>query len=352
MAIHYLYEDPKSELCQGDLLWKSEGLIALIREYFPYYADHDDYKYFMIITQTCDLVRRDGVHCASPYITLAAVKPLRSALLMEAAKHQDNWQRETHIIGNKAKDKLIIFLESLFDNNKAGFFYLHPDETVQIHEPCCAFLQLSISFHSEHYDAILKSKVAQLKEPFQAKLGWLIGNMYSRVATTEWNSEKPSEPLSTQVSQTLKRTFVTIEEDRIREAIADLKRNGGLEGRSAQEIADYVKKKRLISRYNKFRDKAIEVLSGIKISEPLRPKVSYALNNDAVFKQAVLTVLTPPGEGAPDLPTEQKAEAIIRLVTERVSAALTDETLPGREKYLGALIRQLLDDATLKKLLS
>src|SRR4051812_31689281 len=106
MATHYVYDDPKPELSQGDILQKSDGLLGVIRPYFRYYADHEDYKYFMVLTQTCDLVRRDGGPCASPYITLAAVRPLRHALLTEAAKYQEGWQREERVIGDKAKVKL------------------------------------------------------------------------------------------------------------------------------------------------------------------------------------------------------------------------------------------------------
>jgi hypothetical protein len=204
----------------------------------------------------------------------------------------------------------------------------------------------------ESYDAILESKIAQLKETFQAKLGWLIGTMYSRVATTEWDIEKPTELLSGEISKILKRTFITVEEDRISEAVADLKREGLFEGRPPKEITDYVTKKRLISRYNQFRDKAVAVLSGIKIAEPLRPKVSYAVRNDQDLKQAVATMFARPPEGSPDPLPEEKADAILRLVLDKVSAALTDETLPGRQKFVGGLVRELLDDAILKKLLS
>ncbi len=116
---------------------------------------------------------------------MAAIRPIKDVLLMEAAKHQHVKLQATNIVGNKARDKLAMFLESLMDNNKAGLFYLHTDPSLDITEPYCAILQLSISLPAEHYDKCLRAKIAQLKEPFQAKLGWLIGNMYSRVATTE-----------------------------------------------------------------------------------------------------------------------------------------------------------------------
>ncbi len=354
MATHYVYDDPKPELLQGDILQKNDALLGVVRNYFPYYADHNDYKFFMVVTQTCDLVRRDGGACTSPYITIAAVKPLRLALQMEAAKYQDGWQRETRVIGDKAKVKLVMFLESLIDNNKSGYFYLHEDQSVGISESCCAFLQLSISLHSaEHYDIVLGAKIAQLKESFQAKLGWLIGSMYSRVATTEWNIEKaPSERLSAEVSRVLNRTFITYEEDRISEAVADLRREGAFGTKTPAEIAEYVKRKRLIPRSTQFLNRAIDVYLGMKISEPLRGKVNFAIRSDGELKAAIAAVMAPPPEGQPELTSEAKVDAILKLVAERASVALNDETLPGREKYVGGLMRELLGDAVLKKLLS
>src|SRR4051794_16336673 len=49
MATHYVYDDPRPELSQGDVLQKSSDLLGVIKTFFPYYADHEDYKYFMVL---------------------------------------------------------------------------------------------------------------------------------------------------------------------------------------------------------------------------------------------------------------------------------------------------------------
>jgi len=49
----------------------------------------------------------------------------------------------------------------------------------------CAFLLLSIALRAEHYGALLEAKIAQLDDIFAAKLGWLTGNLYSRVGTPD-----------------------------------------------------------------------------------------------------------------------------------------------------------------------
>ncbi len=54
MSTHYVYKDPDHELCQGDILRKAPPLLDLIKEFFPYYATNEEYKYFIVLTQTCD----------------------------------------------------------------------------------------------------------------------------------------------------------------------------------------------------------------------------------------------------------------------------------------------------------
>ena len=60
----------------------------------------------------------------------------------------------------------------------------------------------------------------KLKEPFQAKLGWLIGNMYSRVATTEWNIEKPAEKVGNVATKLLKQTIDNYDDEQIKVALS------------------------------------------------------------------------------------------------------------------------------------
>ena len=90
MSTHYVYVDPnKSELQQGDVLQRCDALSAVLDKYFPYYSNHIDYRYFQVLTQTCDLVRRDDDPCAAHYISIAAVRPIKDVLLLEAARLQE-----------------------------------------------------------------------------------------------------------------------------------------------------------------------------------------------------------------------------------------------------------------------
>jgi hypothetical protein len=53
----------------------------------------------------------------------------------------------------------------------------------------CIMLPLSMSIRADHYDACLAGRVAQITDLFQAKLGWLLGQQFSRVGTPDWLPE-------------------------------------------------------------------------------------------------------------------------------------------------------------------
>ena len=73
--IHFTYKHSPdmSSLCQGDVLQVTDGMRDILKEVHPYFLNKQ-YKYFMVLTQSCDLVRRNGGNCKTPYITLAAVR--------------------------------------------------------------------------------------------------------------------------------------------------------------------------------------------------------------------------------------------------------------------------------------
>ena len=74
-SIHFTYKSnpDMQSLCQGDILNPTEELMEVLKTVHPYFLNKQ-YKYFMVLSQSCDLVRRNGKKCKTPYITLAAVK--------------------------------------------------------------------------------------------------------------------------------------------------------------------------------------------------------------------------------------------------------------------------------------
>lgn len=179
---------------QGDVLEVTPMLQEVLSHAHPHFLN-EKYSGFMILTQTCDLVRRDSVACGSRYINLAVIRPLSAimpVLLDRACKKIDNVKlREGRVYCLKSRARADMLLERIVNQNEQamGLFYLHPDADAKIAEPSVAMLPVSIALRAEHYDALLKSRSARLGEGFRGKLGWLIGNLYSRIATQDWEKE-------------------------------------------------------------------------------------------------------------------------------------------------------------------
>lgn len=181
------YKAPAAEhLEQGDLLAKTDAIKSIIEVVHPYYLK-SDYTHFMVLTQSCDLVRRKKDACKSRYITLAAVRPLSLVIQREIESYQDEFDKAGMVCSKRYRLDLIQFLQRLHNFNEPEFFYLHSESNLGFPDPHCAFLRLSVSVKSLlHYDACLKARILSLNDVYQAKLGWRVGDMYSRVGTEDW----------------------------------------------------------------------------------------------------------------------------------------------------------------------
>jgi hypothetical protein len=161
-------------------------LKAAIAEAHAYYAEEVGYSHFMVLTQSCDLVRR-GNAPKSRYITLAAVRPFK--LVVERQTEKYRYKDFDFPIQLCERNKQVLadqFLERLLHFTEDGYFLIRKKSTPKITDDLCVFLPLSIALRaSAHYDVCLKSKIAQLDHVFAAKIGWLTGNLYSRVATPD-----------------------------------------------------------------------------------------------------------------------------------------------------------------------
>lgn len=186
MPIHWAYKDPHEPLLleQGDVLRLTEPLVELLRLYHPYYADHPENRLYIVLTQSCDLVLRGG-GVKSRYITIAPVRPLPKIIEYE-------FSSQLKIVDGipygsaRVQGEVEKFLERLFNNNESSYFYLEPEPAEGIADPMCAMLRLGISFKADHLEILLGAKVLGLEDSFQAKLGWLLGQGYSRVGTKDF----------------------------------------------------------------------------------------------------------------------------------------------------------------------
>ncbi|MEO9524293.1 hypothetical protein [Marinobacter alexandrii] len=90
------------------------------------------------------------------------------------------------LCSDKTRERLSQFVTSLINNNSKEHFFLKSVPEKGLESDSCTFLHLSIAIKSEHYDKCLRAKRIQLDNVFQSKLGWLVGNLYSRVGTPDY----------------------------------------------------------------------------------------------------------------------------------------------------------------------
>lgn len=187
----FTYEErsPDESLCQGDILERTDALMAMLHAVHPHprFADEAKYPLFMILTQSCDLVWRDK-GCKAHYITFCVIRDFSDALRREIGKlgHRD---LAKHGVMNQSRWlQARQIAERFYNNTEPGYFYLHP--AGKISKPMCAFLSLPITVRArDYYDTCVKARIIGLKPVFRAKLGSLIGDIYSRVGTEDWRNQ-------------------------------------------------------------------------------------------------------------------------------------------------------------------
>jgi hypothetical protein len=181
----------KSNLRQGDLLLKDSSVVEMLDQAHSYYAEAADYTHFMVLTQSCDLVKRPKKPKAS-YITLAAVRPFTRILEKQLVAYRfKELGLEVEVCDKSKEVAAQQFLERMLHNTEPGFFFLRKGSHRALTEDLCVFLALSVALRVEHYDVCLNAKIAQLQDIFAAKVGWATGNLYSRVGTPDVEEKVP-----------------------------------------------------------------------------------------------------------------------------------------------------------------
>lgn len=172
---------------QGDIVPRSSPIVqTVISEYHRYHVGRAENEMFAVVTQSCDLVRH-GDSCKARYIALAPVRSLRQVLSREFKDVLVRTPGELYLLGSaETEGRYGDFLTKLINNNDSRHFFLPEDPSRGIAEDMCIMLPLALPIRVEHYDICAESRIAQLDDLFQAKLGWLLGQQYSRVATPDW----------------------------------------------------------------------------------------------------------------------------------------------------------------------
>ena len=145
--IHFTYKkDPNmSALCQGDILKKTDELMTILQEVHPYFQK-DEYKYFMVLSQSCDLVRRGGQPCKTPYITIAAVREYNDFLerTLIAKRYAENYNG-CLLVDERHRQPVTQLVERVYNNTEPDYFFLYKEEALGFPKSMVAYLKGTIS---------------------------------------------------------------------------------------------------------------------------------------------------------------------------------------------------------------
>lgn len=286
--VHFTYKNPPDmhSLCQGDLLKITDSIRGILKDIHPYFLN-EQYKYFMVLTQSCDLVRRNGSKCKTPYITLAAVRDFdtffEDYLIKDKCAEKVN---DILLMDSKKRDRAYQFLERLYNNTEPDYFFLYREAALSFPNSMVVTLKVSIALKSElHYDACLAAKVLELSDEFKAKLGWLVGNIYSRVGTTDWESIMTSSERSEMLSNELSSHCVIASKEQITE-LKNKINSTDTSIHSIQDAADFIKSVPVETKYNQAISAIEQIIntSGKSIPAEVRTSLITRIRSNSKLK--------------------------------------------------------------------
>lgn len=289
--IHFTYkpEPDMGTLCQGDVLEITEELSMVLKNVHPYFLN-EQYKFFMVLSQSCDLVRRNGKSCKTPYITLAAVRSYSDFLekMFLKGKYAEKVD-ELLLMDEKNKDRAYQLVERVYNNTEPEYFFLYKEEALEFPESMVAYLKVSIALKSnEHYDKCLNAKRIELTDEFKAKLGWLVGNMYSRVGTADWGGVMSDQSRKDMLNNDLNSMCIIGNKEQLKM----LKREF-LEQKefscNHEEAVEFISNIALKTKYDKVMDIIEEVIqtSGKKIPVDEKEKLLKSIRSRSVLKTLI-----------------------------------------------------------------
>ena len=275
-----------TSLCQGDLLRVTDEMRAILQEVHPYFLN-EHYKFFIVLTQSCDLVRRNGGKCKTPYITLAAVKSFddffEDKLLSEKYAEEVNGY---FLVDSKQRTRAYQLLERIYNNTEPDYFFLYKEEYLSLSESMVASLKVSIALKSElHYESCLSAKILELSDEFKAKLGWLVGNMYSRVGTTDWESIMTSANRTAMLDRELCEHCIIAPKEHIK-ALKKAFQEQSAQFQSQEDVNEFIANYPIRSQYDRFISIMEDIInsSGKRISQEEKERLLTTIKSRSALK--------------------------------------------------------------------
>lgn len=233
------------------------------------------------------MVRRNGADCKTPYILLAAVRSFDDFFtkVMLDGKYIKCVQGLL-LMDAKQKMRAYQLIERIYNNTEPDYFFLYHEEALDFPKTMVAYLKLTIALKADkHYDMCLKAKKLELADEFKAKLGWLVGNIYSRVGTTDWESIKGAGRERTEmIKSEIENRCIISGEVQLKQLRKKLEANEIIGFENAQDFVDNFKTE---TKYDKALTIIREVLDsrGGKLSEKEKELIMTAVKSRSAFQQ-------------------------------------------------------------------
>jgi hypothetical protein len=290
---HFTYSSSldRNNLSQGDILDWTDDLEKVLLRIHPYFASkRDQYSYFQIISQSCDLVRR-GKECKAEHITIVAVRDLETVLDRELKKQgSTKIEKKFGLFNSKHKPKFQEFLKRLVNNNNPKYFYLHNDPEFGIYNNYVSTLRVSVALKSNlHYDTLLAAKKIELTSEFKAKLGWLVGNLYSRVGTQDWSPDNLTKPdFDKLVKEIIESNFGFVDNpNEYASLYVEKFASGNILDLNQEEFLEFIQKNKLPKKRNIFETKVSEVLEEEGITGKVKRKILAKILQEKAISQMI-----------------------------------------------------------------
>ena len=196
---------------------------------------------------------------------------------------------ELLLMDEKNRDRAYQLVEREYNNTEPEYFFLYKEEALEFPESMVAYLKVSIALKSnEHYDKCLKAKKIELTDEFKAKLGWLVGNMYSRVGTADWGGVMSDQSRKDMLNNDLNSTCIIGNKEQLKMLKKEFLEQKELSF-NHEEAIEFISNIALKTKYDKVMDIIEEVIqmSGKKIPVDEKEKLLKSIRSRSVLKTLI-----------------------------------------------------------------
>lgn len=169
----YFIKKKEEPLSQGDIFSRFDDKIIPKSE--------EEELGFIILTYTYDLEHPDDLS----YILFCPV--LDFDILIKKYLEINKNKKLTNI-----NEMLMSKVNNIFSNDNRYHFFLSPIPKV-CKNPAFAHLEQITKISKKYMDNLLKNRKISLKKPWREKLGWMVGNLFNRIALKDIEKNLPSQ---------------------------------------------------------------------------------------------------------------------------------------------------------------